>query len=172
MGKIKLPQRLKDAHGDGIAEIQAPRLLPHGDADAAFVVCVQKFLGQTLRFTAEKEEAAVVVVRLGIAARRFGGKQPHLLDVIHGKKFRKVFINPHIDQMPVVQSRALDGAVRDVEAQRLDQMQHRAGRGTGTGDIAGVLRDLRRDENDVQHGFSDGTVNSGGRSSRAACIIL
>jgi hypothetical protein len=45
--------------------------------------------------------------------------------------------------MPVVQTGAFDGFIRNVEAQRADQMESAAGSGAGSGHISAVLRDLR-----------------------------
>ena len=53
--------------------------------------------------------------------------------------------------MPVVQTCAFHALVVEREAERLDQMQHAAGRRAGAGDIAGILRNLRLDQNDIDH---------------------
>ena len=52
---------------------------------------------------------------------------------------------------PVVQPRPAHRPVADVEAQGPDQVEAAAGGGAGPGDIAGILRDLRFDQYDVQH---------------------
>ena len=54
--------------------------------------------------------------------------------------------------MPVVEPGALHGLVRNVEAERLDEVQPRTGRGAGARDVAAILRDLRLNEHDIQHG--------------------
>ena len=51
--------------------------------------------------------------------------------------------------LPVIQPRALQAAVGDGKAERLDEMQRAAGDGAGAGDVAGVLRDLRLEKYDV-----------------------
>ena len=55
--------------------------------------------------------------------------------------------------MPVVQSGPLDGLFRNIKAQGFDQVQAAAGGGTGAGNIAAVLWNLRLKEHDVQHDF-------------------
>ena len=55
MREILLPQRLKYADGGGIAEVETPRLRADRDADAAVVMCSQKFLRQALRFLSEEQ---------------------------------------------------------------------------------------------------------------------
>ena len=52
--------------------------------------------------------------------------------------------------MPIVKSRALELAVVDSKSHRLDDMQTTAGSGTGAGDVAAVLRDLRLHQYHVQ----------------------
>ena len=42
-------------------------------------------------------------------------------------------------------------------SKRLDQMQHTACRRTGAGNVAGVLRNLRLDQNNVEHTFASFT---------------
>ena len=44
-----------------------------------------------------------------------------------------------------------DGFFGNVKTEGADQMEHGAGGGTGPGDIAAVLRDLRFYQNDVEH---------------------
>ena len=56
-----------------------------------------------------------------------------------------------IEQVPVIQAGALQVLVIHPEAQRLDQVQHRAGDRAGARDIARVLRDLGLDQNDMEH---------------------
>ena len=109
MGKLQLPQRFKHTHGNGIAQVQGTGLLPHGDADAVGAVCLQKVLRQPPRFPSEEEEAAVPIIRLGIASRRLGGKQAHLPDGIAREQLVQIFVNADIHQMPVVQPRPADG---------------------------------------------------------------
>ena len=68
------------------------------------------------------------------------------------KKIIQVLIHPDVHQMPVIESGPLDRLVGDIKAERLDQMQHTARRRTGPGNVAGICRDLRFDQNNVQHG--------------------
>ena len=53
--------------------------------------------------------------------------------------------------MPVVQARPLDLTVRNVEAERPNQMQARTGRRARSCDIAGILRDLRLYKDNIEH---------------------
>ena len=111
-------------------------------------------LGQTGGLLAEEDPAAVVKFRLAVVLRRLGRGEPAVrggLGVLF-KEVGEVFVGADLDQMPVVQPRALDGAVGNVEAERLDEVQPRTGRGSGARDVAAILRDLRLNEHDIQHG--------------------
>ena len=56
--------------------------------------------------------------------------------------------------MPVIQPRALHPLIVDRKSERFYQVQHAPGRRTGTGDVARILRDLRLDQNYIEHIFS------------------
>ena len=53
--------------------------------------------------------------------------------------------------MPVIQPSALEILVFQAIAQRLNQMQLAARRRTGSGNIAGILRNLRLNQDDMKH---------------------
>ena len=93
------------------------------------------------------------VTCLAVGAGRLCRRQPQIVRGL--RMFRKesvqIFIVRHLNQMPVVQTRAPDGAVRDLEPQRTDEVQPAAGSRTGAGDVAAVLRNFRFDQNDVEH---------------------
>ena len=59
--------------------------------------------------------------------------------------------------MPVIQSRALDRTVGNIEPEGLYEVQVRSRSGTGTRDIAAILWDLRLDEHDIQHDSTSST---------------
>jgi phage tail tape-measure protein len=52
--------------------------------------------------------------------------------------------------VPVVKTGTADRLLRDIEAQGPDQVQTRAGGGTGAGDVSAVLRDLRLHKHHIQ----------------------
>ena len=82
----------------------------------------------------------------------YSGEQPLLDNGVFRIEVLEIVVYAHIDQMPVIQPGAAHGPLGDIEAQRPDEMQHGAGCGAGAGNIAGVLRDLRRNKDNVQHG--------------------
>ena len=164
MGMIQLPQCLIDRNGYGIAQVQTPCFLTHGDAHAVFEIRVQKIFRKTLGFFAEEQIAAIGEFRIRIAAGCFGGKTPKLFDIVFGEEVFQVIIDPHIHKMPVVQSCPADSFFRNVKAQRADQVQHRAGGGTGAGNVATVLGDLRFMQYDIEQTISPQTSGLPGRS--------
>ena len=152
-GKAELPERLVGQDGDGVGEVQAARLGAHGKADAAAIVRHTEVLRQSCGLLAEKEPAAVVKFRLAVVLRRLRRGKPAvpLRFGVPPKEIAEVFIYAYLDQMPVVQPRALDRAVGNIKAEGLDEVQPRAGRGAGARDVAAVLRDLRLHKDDIEH---------------------
>ena len=53
--------------------------------------------------------------------------------------------------MPIIQPRALHFLVVQLEAERLHHVQPRTGCGAGAADVAGVLRNFRFDQNNVEN---------------------
>ena len=109
-------------------------------------------LRQALRLFAEHERhvrGREVGVHIAHACLR--REQPEILIAVFGKILVDVLIDRDIDQMPVIKSGALDRAVGNVKPERFDQMQPRTRAGTGAGDGAGIVRNLRLHQNDVYH---------------------
>ena len=107
--KGKLPQRF--VHGDGhrVAQVQAPGLRTHGNAQALLIVRCQKGLRKALGLLAEKEIAAVLKFRLGIAPGGFRGQTPHLPDLVFPEEILQILILKDLHHMPVIQSCPADG---------------------------------------------------------------
>ena len=112
---------------------------------------------QTAGLFAEHQVVAVAVFHLMIGVRRLCCRIEVAAVRIFLKKFIQIFIHTHIEQMPVVQTGTLHALIVDSKAERLDQMQHTTCRRTGAGNVAGVLRDLRLDQNNVEHTFASFT---------------
>ena len=66
-----------------------------------------------------------------------------------GEEIVEIIVDGDVHILPVVQTGAFYGLVADVKAERTDQMQPCTGAGTGAGDIAGVHRNFRFVENNV-----------------------
>ena len=59
-------------------------------------------------------------------------------------------MNSHFGQITIVETCAFQLPILEVEAERFDQMQPRAGVGTEPDDVAGVRRDLGPEQDDVK----------------------
>ena len=160
VGKPQLPQGLEDDHCHGIGQVQGPGLRDHGKLNAVLGVGVEKLLRQALCFLAEEEIALVVIGNLSIAAGRLGGKQPHLANLVFCKEIGQIFIDPDVQQMPVVQTRPFQLPIGNIKAQGLNQVEPAARSGAGSGDVPGILGDLRLHKDDVQHFFNPILCNS------------
>ena len=149
--KVDLAQGFVYGDGDGIAQVQAPGIGSHGDADAFLIMLCQKFFRQALGLLAEEKIAVVLEVCFHIAPGCFRGETPHLLHIIFGEEVRKVFVVPDFDHMPVVKTGTADSLLADVKTQGADQVKPAAGGGAGSGDVAAVLGDLGFHQHDIQH---------------------
>ena len=149
-GVIQLAQSLKDRNRHTVGKVQAAGIGFHRNANAAIPVRFQKIFRQPLGLFAEEQVAILGKFRFRIAPRCFCGKTPHLLYIVLLKEVIQIFIIPDFHHMPIVQTRAFYSFIRNVKAQRTDQVQTAAGGGTGTGDISAVLRDLRFHQNNIQ----------------------
>jgi hypothetical protein len=59
---------------------------------------------------------------------------------------------PDVNFLPVIESGPFQGAIVDGEPERLNQMQSRPGGEAEPADVAGIRRDFRLDEDDVEGG--------------------
>ena len=87
------------------------------------------------------------------------------------KKIVKIFVIGNVEQVPVVQTGAFELAVVDFKSQRFHQMQRSACGGAGTRDVAGVLRNLRLDQYDIQQSDHPADFDIG-RETPCACQLL
>ena len=72
------------------------------------------------------------------------------------QKIPVILLYGHIQLIPVVQSGAAEEFILQRKTERFDQVQRRFGRDAEAADGAGVLGNLRRDQDDVEllHRFS------------------
>ena len=55
------------------------------------------------------------------------------------------FVHAHVYEIPIIQPRAFEIFIGQLEPERFDEVKHAARCGAGTGDIPRVLRDFRFD---------------------------
>ena len=146
----KLTKGLIDRNGHGVAQIQAPGLAAHGNPDSLVIMLCQKGLGKSSGLLAEKQVAAVGIGGLRVAPGSFGGQAPHLTHLVPGEEILQIGVVQHLHHMPVVQSRPAHGPLGDVKSQRTDQVQAASRGGTGAGNVAAILRNLRLHQDNIQ----------------------
>ena len=86
-----------------------------------------------------------------VRAGRFRRGEPQPLVPVFGEVLLQILIQRNVDQIPVIQSAALDRPVGDIEAERPDEMEAGPGGGAGARDGARVVGDLRLDQYDIEH---------------------
>ena len=151
LGVIPLAEHLVAADSDGVREVEGARFIDHRDADAAVGIAHQHVLGDAARFLAENDIGAVRVAYVAVLVTRFGGKEEVFTALGLCEEIVDAVIVGDVDEVPVIESRAFEVAVGDLEAEGSHEVESSARSGTGARDIAGVLRDLRLEQHDVQN---------------------
>lgn len=151
LGVIPLAEHLVAADGDGVRKVQGTRFIDHRDADASVGVAHEHMLGDAACFFAENDVRAVGVAHLAVLMARLGGKEEVFAALCLFKKVVDTVIIGDIDKVPVVEPRAFEVAVGDLKAEGSHKMEPCARSGTGARDVAGVLRDLRLKEHNIQY---------------------
>src|SRR5690606_1937679 len=101
---------------------------------------------------AEEQTIPIGIPNIPETLLGFGREQPQALRAKRTRaKGRPVGMLVDIKRTPVVHPGAAQVPVGDLESQWMNQMKTRARQRTHPTDIAGVLRDLRIEEHDVQH---------------------
>ena len=80
-----------------------------------------------------------------------GCRKPHDGAVVPREILRKRSVTPDIQQMPVIESGAFQLCIVNLKTHRFHQMQAAPRHCAGSRDIAGILRDFRLDQYDIQH---------------------
>lgn len=150
-GVIPLAEHLVATDSDGVCEVERSRLVDHRDADTAVRIAHEHMLGDTARFFAENDVGAVGVAYFAVLVTRLGGKEEVFAARGLCEKVVDAVIVGDVDEIPVVEPRSLEVAIGDLEAEGSHKVEPCARSGTGARDVAGVLRDLRLEEHDVQN---------------------
>ena len=144
-------QGLVGEDGHRVGQVQAPGILPHGDADAAVPVALPQPLGQSGGLFAEKQPTTVGKGHIRVVPGRFCGGQPQLGLGMLGEKVVQIAVYRQLHHRPVIQSGPAHGFFTDVESQRFDQMQMAAGGCTSASDISAILWNFRFHQNNIDH---------------------
>src|SRR3569832_2156304 len=149
----QLPPRLVYDHRRGVGEIEAAAARDHRDAQAMRRRHgVEQFLRQTACLRPQHQRVPCLIMHVAItrAAARGAGEQALRL---HGDdEIVEALVHLHARVLVVIQSRATQARVVELEAQLTDQVQRRAGIGAEANDVAGVGRELGLIEDDMKHG--------------------
>lgn len=150
-GVIPLAEHLVAADSDGVREVEGARLVDHRDADASVGIAHEYMLGDAARFFAENDVGAVGVAHLAVLVTRLGGKEEVFAARGLCEKVVDTVIIGDVDEIPVVEPGTFEVAIGDLEAEGSHKVEPCARSGTGARDVAGVLRDLRLEQHDVQN---------------------
>lgn len=104
----------------------------------------EDLLGQAPGFLTEKEIYRARGLEIGFVISSYGffTKKPMNTFRVFFKKNVKVRVRIDIQQMPIIQPGTLEVFIFKGESQGFDKVQRTAQCGTGSGNAAGILRDL------------------------------
>ena len=138
---------------DGYGEVEASAVFCHGNGTHMGGVLLHQFGRKALRFGAEKEKVTWLEGALEIGTLRFGRgeKETLFLITVGTQKVIQAFPYRHIQQFPVVQSRPPERFFTHIKTDRFDDVQFAVGIDAYAPDRASILRDLRMNEDDVEH---------------------
>ena len=137
---------------DGVGEVEAARGRAHRQAD--FLWVFQRGMNERRQsggFAAKEKDVIGADGRVVKTALTFGGQRPDVAPGDGLEKRRPVVVMVDVGELGVIQPGATQAAVVPGKAQRVDEVQHRAGIGAEADDVAGVGRDLRLVKGDVLH---------------------
>ena len=104
---------------------------------------VEDFGGQAARFGAEQKHVARFEGHLVGAGAAFGGEREDAAAGERGQALGVAFVDADAGELVIIEPCAFHFGRIEREAERLDQMQIRAGVGAQPDDVAGVRGDFR-----------------------------
>ena len=133
-------------------QVQAANLrIRHGNGQAGLGICRQQRFRQALGFASKDQKISGRKASLRVGPRRLGGQKMQTRAARCAVAKRgPIRPRPPGHLLPVIHPGPFQGPVVEAESERLDQMQHRIRRGAETRDGAGIRRNLRLDQNDLQ----------------------
>ncbi len=151
-GEVLLPPGLVNHHRHGVGEVEAAVARDQRQAQAVtFLDAGQNVRRQAARFGTEDEGVAREKVGAGVTAIGLGRQREQPRIAQRGAAGSPVRMHRDAGHRGVVQPGAAQLRVREVEAERFHQMQAATGIGAQADRVAGVGRDFRGDEDDVEH---------------------
>lgn len=144
-----LPHSFEQHDRNGSREVQAARAA-HRNSNRALGICRKERLRQPFGFPAENEEIAVRERHIVVGPLRFRGDEEPARVRFSRLQLRQRIPDAKIDLFPIIETGPLQLPIVQREAERLDEVQRRTRRETEAADVAGIRRNLRLNENDVE----------------------
>ena len=150
---MELPDGFEKDDADGGGEVEAADALL-GDGEALGRIFLQEGVGQAFAFAAKNEVVSAAEGFVPVGAFGFGGEvEESGFRPGGGLQGGEVRPAAAVDVFPIVEAGTLQGAVINIESQWPDEVKNGAGGEAKAADIAGVGRNFRLDEDDVEHDF-------------------
>jgi hypothetical protein len=105
---------------------------------------------EALGFLTEDQKIAGMVAAFQVGSFGLFAEEVQFFQVSGGQKGFKVFPIDNLDLGPIIEAGSLQITVVGAKTQRVDQMKYRVGSSAKAGDTAGIGRDFRFDQNDVE----------------------
>src|SRR5256714_1787383 len=152
-GSLLLPHGFEQDNADGGGKIQTARTL-HRDSEQFLRMNSKQTCRQALGLPSKDKEVAGPETHIVISAVRFRCQKEEAGIRVIAVKLIEGIPELYVDFLPVIEPGPFQFPIVDGESKRLDQMQGRA-RGEGKpANVASVRRNLRLDEDDVEHGIN------------------
>ena len=149
--EAQLSPRFVGGDSCGVREVHRPAAGQHRDPHLGGDPRVLEDLGrQARRLGSEEQDVVRAVGQVRVVLRRVGGEGEHP-PRHRGQQVLQRRVHHHVREVVVVQPRPAQLGLRQVEPQRLHQVQGRPRPGRQTDGAAGVAGDAGLEERDVQH---------------------
>ena len=107
--------------------------------------------GRAGAFVTEDETIAFLELRVPKTARRLGGEEPESIRAAgRSEESLPVIVVADVEFVPVIHARATQLGVVDLETQRVDEMEHATRHSAHAAHVAGIRRDLRAEQDEVE----------------------
>jgi len=151
---VDLTQSLVHGDADGGGQIQAADFAAwHRNSNRSFRIPFKQAFGQTVRFASEEQAIFVLIGDLRVRNLGMSAKAEYASIIQSRFEFRQGRMTVPLDQRPIVDTRAPQRFVIQTKSEPANQVQGGSGCSAKSGDVAGVRRNLRFPQSDVEHGL-------------------
>ena len=150
--KTVLTPRLKNRNGRRISQVQRTTARLHRNLHTlGHVRILLNLSGQTHRLRTKHEHVTGTVLNISVRGRSGRRERKNTLRGECLPRILEGLVHRHHRQVMVIQTRAAQMRIIKVKAQRLHQVQLSAGNRRQTDSIAGIARNLRGIEKNLEH---------------------